>query len=305
MELKALEIKNLSKSFKSDFLIKTTRVLKDVSFSVDEGEIFGFLGPNGAGKTTTIKCMLGLLFPDSGTSTVFGEDSMSEKGRRKIGFLPEHPYFYDYLTPEELLKFTAGLFDLPKTDLDSKITQLLTLVGLKGKEKIKLRKFSKGMVQRAGFAQALIHDPSLIIFDEPFSGLDPIGRKELRDIILNLREEGKTVFFSSHILQDMEMIADTVGIILNGEIRRQGKISDLLSKTTSSIEIVYRNIDEAFPETHGIKYSVKDGYMLTSTQDHDEKDRIVKLITENGGNIISVTQNKMTLEDIFIKETDS
>ncbi len=305
MELKALEINNLSKSFKSDFLVKTTKILKNISFTVEQEEIFGFLGPNGAGKTTTIKCILGLLFPDSGTTKVFGEDSFSQKGRRKLGFLPEHPYFYDYLTPEELLRFTAGLFDMPAKNLDNRIAQLLTLVGLKGKEKIKLRKFSKGMVQRAGFAQALIHDPGLIIFDEPFSGLDPIGRKELRDIIINLKKEGKTIFFSSHILQDMEMIADTVGIILNGEIRKQGKLDDLLSETTSSIEIVFRNISPDKLKDQDIQLSSKDDLFIATTESHSKKDEIVKSISEQGGSIVSITQNKLTLEDIFIKEIDS
>lgn len=193
--MKALEIKNLKKTFKSNFLIKKYHVLKDINLNVEQGEVYGFLGPNGAGKTTTIKCILGITFPDAGEISLLGHPANTIESKKKLGFLPEQPYFYDYLTPVELLTFTGRLFGIPGPALAKRIQELIHRVGLEGKEHIKLKKFSKGMLQRIGLAQALVHNPELLILDEPFSGLDPIGRKELRDIILSLKEEGKTVFF--------------------------------------------------------------------------------------------------------------
>ncbi len=300
--MKALEIKNLQKSFKSNFLIKQYHILKGINLQVDPGEIYGFLGPNGAGKTTTIKCVLGIIFPDEGEITIDGQPSGTIKSRKSLGFLPEHPYFYDYLTPGELLSFTAQLFNIPRKKATGKITELIKLVGLEGKEDIKLRKFSKGMIQRIGLAQSLIHEPDLLILDEPFSGLDPIGRKELRDIIVTLREKGKTIFFSSHILQDMELIVDKVGIILNGETRREGKLSELVSQTVYNYEIVCRDLDETFFKERQLNAGQQDDQFIINAETNDETNQLIQAICAAKGKILSVTPAKKTLEDIFLKE---
>ncbi len=229
--MNALEIKALSKSFRSNFLYKKTSILKNVDINVNKGSIYGFLGLNGAGKTTTIKCILGLTRPDHGTIRLFGKETGKASDRASIGFLPESPYYYDYLNAKETLALSGKLSSLSNEKIKERTAKIISLVGLDGKEDLLLKKFSKGMLQRVGLAQALINDPDLIILDEPFSGLDPIGRKELRDIILSLKAEGKTIFFSSHILQDMELIVDDIGILMNGKITKEGKLKDLVKKT--------------------------------------------------------------------------
>jgi ABC-2 type transport system ATP-binding protein len=300
--MNALEIKNLNKSFRSNFTIKVYHILKGIDITVEKGEIYGFLGPNGAGKTTTMKCILGIIFPDSGEISILGQPAQRAESRRRVGFLPEHPYFYDYLTAEELLIFTGMLFSIPKKKIRERAKALIELVGLKNKKDIKLKKYSKGMIQRVGLAQALVHDPDFIILDEPFSGLDPIGRKELRDIILSLKNAGKTIFFSSHILQDMEMIVDRVGIILDGEIKKQGKLSDLISHSVRYYEIVFTSIDEKTLINQPIKYVLKDSDYITKFKTNEETNQNLEWITKNKGKILSVTPVRMTLEDIFLKE---
>jgi len=300
--MKALEVKNLHKSFRSNFMIKTYHILKGIDISVERGEIFGFLGPNGAGKTTTMKCILGIIFPDSGEISILGEPAQKTLSRRYIGFLPEHPYFYDYLTAEEFLSFTGKLFSLPRKANQDRTKELLELVGLWNKKHIKLKKYSKGMIQRVGLAQALMHNPNLIILDEPFSGLDPIGRKELRDIILSLRNAGKTIFFSSHILQDMEMMVDRVGIILNGEIKKQGRLSELISHSVNYYEIVFTGIDKDTLSDCPMDYSLQDKNYITKLNSLEEANRVLDWLVARKTVILSVTPVKMTLEDIFLKE---
>jgi ABC-2 type transport system ATP-binding protein len=300
--MKALEIKGLKKSFRSNFLIKKYNILKGIDLSVEKGEIYGFLGPNGAGKTTTIKCVLGLLSPDQGEILIDGQPATTPAARRHLGFLPENPYFYDYLTARELLFFSASLFRLPDAAARERVPILLHQVGLSGHEELKLRKYSKGMIQRLGLAQALINNPDLLILDEPFSGLDPIGRKDLRTLILSLREQGKTVFFSSHILQDMELMVDRVGIILNGTIRRQGKLSELIARSTQYYEIVCAQIAEKELAQIQANYAVRDGhYVITLASDADVN-LVVESIIHRNGRIVAVTPVKMTLEDIFFNE---
>jgi ABC-2 type transport system ATP-binding protein len=300
--MNALEIKDLHKTFKSNFLIRQYHILKGIDITVEKGEIYGFLGPNGAGKTTTMKCILGIIFPDSGEISIFGQSAKYVESRRNVGFLPEHPYFYDYLTPEELLMFTGMLFSLPKQRIREKTAELLDLVGLSGKRDIKLRKFSKGMIQRVGLAQALIHDPDFVILDEPFSGLDPIGRKELRDVIFSLKHAGKTIFFSSHILQDMEMMVDRVGIILEGEIRKEGKLSDLISHSVRYYEISFSGIAEEILTRESMQYTVQDNDYYVKVESNQAVNDTINWITGKNGNIISVTPVKHTLEDIFLEE---
>lgn len=300
--MKALEIKGLHKSFKSNFLIKQYHILKGIDVNVEKGEIYGFLGPNGAGKTTTMKCILGIIFPDSGEITIYGQPAGRISSRKIVGFLPEHPYFYDYLTPEELLMFTGRLFNLSKAKIREKSAELMDLVGLTQKKHIKLRKFSKGMIQRIGLAQALIHDPDFVILDEPFSGLDPIGRKELRDIILGLREAGKTVFFSSHILQDMEMMVDRVGIILNGEIKKEGRLSELISHSVHYYEIVFTGISGVILAELDIECQFRDEDYIATAASIDETNRVIRKLSESKAKIKAVTPIKRTLEDIFLEQ---
>ncbi|NTV81976.1 MAG: ABC transporter ATP-binding protein, partial [Candidatus Aminicenantes bacterium] len=189
----AIRIQGLRKDFRLGFIPKTREILKGITLAVREGEIFGYLGPNGAGKTTTIKCLLGLIRPDAGTIEILGRSHLSPRSRESLGFLPENPYFYDYLTAREFLAFTADLFGLGKREKEERIRRLLALVGLERAADLPLRKYSRGMLQRAGLAQALINDPKLVILDEPLGGMDPIGRKEIRDIIVRFKDEGKTV----------------------------------------------------------------------------------------------------------------
>jgi len=298
----AIKILNLKKSFVSDFMVKRTEVLKGLSLNVKEGEIYGFLGQNGAGKTTTIKCLLGLIKPDSGEMLIFGKKSNTVSGRKEIGFLPEHPYFYDYLTVEELLVFTARLFSMKKKLYSKRIYELIEKVGMKGKENLKLRKLSKGMIQRVGLAQALVNDPKILILDEPFSGLDPIGRKEVRDVILSLKDSGKTVFFSSHILQDMEMIADRVGMVLNGKIIKEGILSEMISNQVSYYETSFYGISEEVLKTNGYRFIKRGEHFVIRTNSNKEVNDLIEFLIMNKGKIDSVNRIGQSLEDIFLKE---
>jgi ABC-2 type transport system ATP-binding protein len=300
--MNTLNIKHLKKYYKSKFLLRNIKVLDDINISVESGQIYGFLGANGAGKTTTIKCVIGLLHADGGEIEVFGEPKKSVKLNQRIGFLPEQPYFYSYLTGAELLEFSAMLFSIPKEKVKPRIRELIEQVGLKSKEDVKILKYSKGMLQRIGLAQALINDPDLLILDEPFSGLDPIGRKELRDIILNLKKQGKTIFFSSHILHDMEMIVDKVGIIINGVTRKEGNLNELITQTVDSYEIIFTAVDEGILRTNRINYIKKGRDFIAEVKNQDVMNNIVEFIMLNQGRIISVTPVKKTLEDIFLME---
>lgn len=300
--MKALEIIELTKSFKSDFFFKSINVLNSVNINVEKGSIYGFLGPNGAGKTTTIKCVLGLTYPDSGSINVFGKPLGAVTDREKIGFLPENPYYYDYLTAKETLFFSGRLFSIPRNEIKKRSDEILKLVNLHGKENIKLKKFSKGMLQRIGLAQALINNPDLVILDEPFTGLDPMGRKELRDIIIALKAEGKTVFFSSHILQDMEMIVDDVGIMIDGKISKEGKLRDLLGEMIKYHEIVTLNLKEKVLKDSGYKYSRIEKKYIIKLENRENLNNVFKFIEKNGGECISVSRVSRSLEDIFIQE---
>lgn len=303
--MKALEIKGLKKTFHSNFLIKKYQVLKGIDLEVEKGEIYGFLGPNGSGKTTTIKCVLGLLAADAGEVRIAGLPASALAARRRVGFLPENPYFYDYLTAREFLRFSAAICEVPAAEAESRIAALVHRVGLSGHEDKKLRKFSKGMIQRLGLAQALVNDPELLILDEPFSGLDPVGRKDMRLLILALREQGKTVFFSSHILQDMEMMVDRVGIILGGAIRRQGRLSELINRSTQYVEVACDGIGAKELAQIRPEFSSRDGFFLITLPDDNEVNLVVESIIHMGGRIVAVQPVKMTLEDIFFSEMAS
>ncbi len=297
----AIRIAGLRKSFRLGFIPKTKEILKDVDFSVQEGEIFGYLGPNGAGKTTTIKCLLGLIFPDAGTIEIYGEPHTSYKARQNLGFLPENPYFYDYLTATEFLEFYADLFGLGREVKAKRIASLIKLVGLERASTLQLRKFSRGMLQRIGIAQALVNDPKLVVLDEPLGGMDPLGRKEIRDIILRFKEEGKTVLFTSHILQDIEMICDHVAIIVGGRVVKKGALQELVSEKVLFTEIVLSGIPPAALEGLGESFSVKGERILLRIFKDENIARVLSMIAEGRGKVVSLSPRTETLEDIFVE----
>ena len=234
-----LAIEGLTKSYPTGFWRKPVRVLSDLTCDVRENEIVGFLGPNGAGKTTTIKILNRLAFPDAGKVTLFGEDVWGRgEFRRRIGFMPEQPYFYEYLTGGEFLRLCGQLCGMSRGETESRSSALLSRVGLSEARDIAIRKYSKGMMQRLGLAQALLHDPELVILDEPMSGLDPMGRMEVRGIIRELKAAGKTVFFSSHIISDVEALCDRVIMLHKGRKVAEGRVEDLVGAETLYIELV-------------------------------------------------------------------
>lgn len=296
----ALLIKDLHKSFKTGFIPKRKKILDGITLEVKRGEIFGYLGPNGAGKTTTLKCVLGLIFPDKGKITIFGYSNLSVRAKEKIGFLPENPYFYDYLTATEFLGFYSDLTLVKKEGKQAKVDSLIKLVGLEHAAGLQLRKFSRGMLQRIGLAQALINDPSLIFLDEPLGGLDPLGRKEIRDVIIRLKEEGKTVFLSSHILQDIEMICDRVAILVEGQIINQGALQDMISEKVSVTEITISGMQAEDCEGLGECYSAQEGRILLKVFEEDKIPDALQRIQAKKGKIHSLIPRTETLEDLFV-----
>jgi ABC-2 type transport system ATP-binding protein len=295
-----LKIENLHKSFKTGFIPKRKKILKGLSLGVHGGEIFGYLGPNGAGKTTTIKCILGLIFPDDGKIELFGHPHLSLKAKEKIGFLPENPYFYDYLTATEFLRFYSDITLVKKEDRQNQIDRLLDMVGLKHAASLQLRKFSRGMLQRIGLAQSLVNNPSLVLLDEPLGGLDPVGRKEMRDVIVKLKEEGKTVFLSSHILQDIEMICDRVAILVEGQIINQGSLQDLISEKILFTEVTLSGVHPHDLGGFGELYSVAGERILLRVFDEDKIEDVFQRVKEKKGRIHSLIPRTETLEDLFV-----
>ncbi len=297
----AIRIRDLQKTFRLGFIPKPRPVLKGITLAVREGEIFGYLGPNGAGKTTTIKCLLGLIRPDAGSVEIFGRSHLSPRSREPLGFLPENPYFYDYLSAREFLAFTADLFGLERRVKEERIGRLLKLVGLERAADLPLRKYSRGMLQRAGLAQALVNDPRLVILDEPLGGMDPLGRKEIRDIIVRFKDEGKTVFFTSHILQDIEMICDRVAIIVGGRIVKEGALGDLVSEKVLFTEATIAGVaPEAFSGL-GESVSARGDRVLLRIFDESKVDEVLDLVRGRGGRLLSLSPRTETLEDIFVE----
>lgn len=281
--------------------------LHEVSLSVGHGEIFGFLGPNGAGKTTTMKIVLGLMRATSGTIELLGRPALDVDMHKNIGYLPESPYFYDYLTAEEFLWFYGRLGRVNESDLRQRIPALLERVGLTEARSRPLRKFSKGMLQRIGLAQALIHDPELVMLDEPMSGLDPVGRKDVRDIILGLRDQGKTIFFSTHIISDVEMICDRVGILAKGKMLAVGSIEELVNRNVAqSVEVVCEGINgESIPLVKEVAMRILQRgtrcWMAIPGQQRLED--VLAAIRQAGGRLVSVIPHKGSLEEIFLEQT--
>lgn len=300
----AIRIEGLIKRFRSGWPGRPpATVLDGLSLSVREGEIFGFLGPNGSGKTTTIKVLMGLIRATAGTAEIFGKPAGDVQVRRRIGFLPESPYFYDYLTAEEFLNFYGNLSGMGRDRLRVRVPQLLEMVGLAEARTRQLRKFSKGMLQRVGLAQAIIHDPELVILDEPMSGLDPIGRKQVRDLILGLRDQGKTVFFSTHIIPDVEMICDRVGVIAKGKLLTTGRVDELAGHGhTQSVEIVCQGITiSEIPaiQTMAVRVLQRGPQALIVLPRPDRLEDLLGEIRKHGGRLISVTPQKGSLEELF------
>lgn len=304
--MKAISIENLTKTYRAGWPgSPTITALAGLSLSVQAGEIYGFLGPNGAGKTTTLKILIGLMRASKGNAVVLGSPAGDVKTHRRIGFLPESPYFYDYLTAEEFLGFYGRLAGMSHANLSQRITDMLQTVGLTEARTRQLRKFSKGMLQRIGLAQALIHDPELVILDEPMSGLDPIGRKQVRDVILSLRERGKTVFFSSHILPDVEMICDRVGIIRNGELLAEGTVDELVHRDhTHSVEVVCEGLDgKSLDGIRGVASRLiqRGRQCLIVLPNQDCVGKVLAEVTDHRGRLISVTPQKRSLEELFLE----
>jgi ABC-2 type transport system ATP-binding protein len=287
------------------FTNRKTVALQNLSLDIPQGEIFGLLGPNGAGKTTTIKILMGIHYQTSGTARIMGKPLGDRQVKSRIGFLPENPYFYDYLKGWEFLDFYGQLYGLPKAQRRKKVEQLLDQVGLSHAANIPLRGYSKGMNQRIGLAQAMMNDPEIIVLDEPQSGLDPLGRKEVRDIIISLRDAGKTVFFSSHILSDAEMICDRVGILYKGELKSIGRLGELLSDSVAEWELVVRGVSDEVMEQwrpHLKRLIKSEGDFLAVAGKEDLTREIISAVISHGGELVSLTPRRQSLEDYFIRE---
>lgn len=279
--------------------------VEDLTLTVQDGEIFGFVGPNGAGKTTTIKMLMGLIHPTRGQAFIFDAPIPSRASKRRIGYLPEHPAWYEFLTGREALRFFAKLAEVPVPEQARRCEELLALVGLTEAADRQIRKYSKGMQQRLGIAQALVADPAFVVLDEPMSGLDPIGRKEVRDLILELKRRGKTVFFSTHILPDVETLCDRVGVILNGRLRDVGRLGDLLSPRVRQVEVTAVVPGPARePFGRGRLLSAEGDRLTVAFDDPAAADAAVAAAAGGGGRVISVTPHRETLEDFFVRRIE-
>lgn len=302
-----IEIINLTKDYEVGFLKKAkVRALDHLSLEVRRGEIFGFLGPNGAGKTTTLKLLMRLIYPTEGTARILGHSIDDVATRSRIGYLPENPYFYDYLSGRELLEYFGALFGLPEDVASARGKELLSAVGLDAdRANRQLRKYSKGMLQRIGIAQALVNDPEIVFMDEPMSGLDPIGRREVRDLLLSLREQGKTVFFSSHILSDVEALCDRAAILSRGKLVRCGTVQELTGIQDSTLEVVALGIEasllgrfsEIIPSLQSATATPNGVHLIL--HDESEIDPTLALIRECGGELVSINRRRASLEDAF------
>jgi len=302
----AIEIFALEKQYRVGFWKKKPKqALEPLTLSVEEGEIFGYLGPNGAGKTTTLKLLMRLIFPTGGSARILGKDIGDPSLKKDIGFLPEQPYFYDHLTARELLDYYADLSGVPAKDRTRKVESALARVGLPDSGNTQLRKFSKGMLQRVGIAQSIIHNPKLIFLDEPMSGLDPIGRREVRDLIQGLKEEGKTIFFSTHILSDAETLCDRVGVINKGKLRGIGVLADLAREVSGKVEIIWEGSGARDGiEALGGRVHITSG-TLRAVVAEDKLDAAIDAIRGRGEKIVSITPVRVTLEEFFLEQLNN
>ncbi|HVG20639.1 MAG TPA: ABC transporter ATP-binding protein [Blastocatellia bacterium] len=302
-----IELDQLTKDYEVGHLRKRkVRALDRLTLEVRRGEIFGFLGPNGAGKTTTLKLLMRLIYPTEGTARILGNPIDDVATHSRIGYLPENPYFYDYLSGRELLEYTAALFGIPKDQARARASDLLEVVGLDGERAGRqLRKYSKGMLQRIGIAQALVNDPEVVFLDEPMSGLDPIGRREVRDLMLSLRAKDKTVFFSSHILSDVEALCDRAAILSRGKLVRCGTVQELTGNQDSALEVVAVGIDPAKLSRFQASLTSLESAVATPNgvrlvlRDENEVDAALAIIRQCEGKLVSINPRRASLEDIF------
>jgi ABC-2 type transport system ATP-binding protein len=299
----AIEILGLEKTYMIGFWRKRPkRALRPLHLTVEEGEIFGFLGPNGAGKTTTLKMLMGLVFPTSGSARILGHDWTDPAIKAQIGFLPEQPYFYDHLTAHELLNYYGQLSGVPSHGRQSRIESILERVGLHDIKRLQLRKFSKGMLQRVGIAQAILHDPKLVFLDEPMSGLDPLGRREVRDLIEQLKQEGKTVFFSTHILSDAEALCDRVAILHQGELRGVGAVETLTSAVLGKVEVIWQGTSvPASLKALGAECHVT-GDRVRAVLPEDQQDAAIDALRRERIRLIAITPLRTSLEAYFVEK---
>jgi ABC-2 type transport system ATP-binding protein len=296
----AIEIENLTKDYPFGFLhLKKKRSLEGLTMQVEDGEVFGFLGPNGAGKSTTIKLLMSLIFPTAGAAQILGKPISDIGMHRDIGYLPEQPYFYDYLTAAELLDYFARFFNLKAADRRERVERMLKKVGLETAKKIQLRKYSKGMLQRVGLAQAILHDPKVVILDEPMSGLDPLGRREVRDIILELKREGRTILFSTHILSDAEMLCDRVGVIVGGKLRGVGAPDEIVGVKAHGMEILFECAGGG-SESGLLSGATRTGNRYRLQVEEGQLYATLEQLRGTGAKILSVTQVKASLEEYFM-----
>src|ERR1700719_1220928 len=301
MATAAIETENLTKDYPFGFLhLKKKTSLEGLTMRVEEGEVFGFLGPNGAGKTTTIKLLVGLIFPTGGTARILGKSIDDVSMHQDIGYLPEQPYFYDYLTAAELLDYFARIHDLPAQERKARADGMLKKVGLETARKIQLRKYSKGMLQRVGLAQAILHDPKVVILDEPMSGLDPLGRREVRDIILELKREGRTILFSTHILSDAAMLCDRVGVIVGGKLRGVGAPDEIVGMKAQAMEILFEYTAIAAGLDGLLSKAKQLGKRYQLQVPEANLYATLQQLGSAGATILSVTQVKATLEEYFM-----
>ncbi|MCC6650396.1 MAG: ABC transporter ATP-binding protein [Candidatus Eisenbacteria bacterium] len=304
----AVRIAGLTKTYRSNWSLKTTRGLESLNLEVQRGEVFGYLGPNGAGKTTTLKILTGLLKPTSGSAWLLGEPIENVSSRARLGFLPEQPYFYDYLNGVEYLEFVARLSGMPAQPALKAARRWLGRVGLGEREKLVLRKYSKGMLQRLGLAAALVHDPELIILDEPMSGLDPFGRRDVRDLILEQRERGVTVMFSSHILPDVETLCDRVAILLRGRLERVATVGELVEGGGARIE--FRCAGEPLLELpvawrECLTRAQRTGETFFTLTDASQQQAVLGWLVARGVEVRAVTPQRNTLEELFMAAAES
>jgi ABC-2 type transport system ATP-binding protein len=304
MSANLIEVENLSKSYRQGFWMREVPAVMDVTFHVPCGEIFGFLGPNGAGKTTTIKMLTGLTSPTSGHARLFGMDVSNPAARQRLGFLPESPYVYPYLTPTEFVSLCGELSGLSPRIARSRALETLKYVGIAYAADRPVLKLSKGMLQRTGIAAALVADPELLILDEPMSGLDPVGRKEVRDLIVDERRRGRTIFFSTHILTDVQTLCDRVAILRKGRLVVSGKISDLLKRETHRSNVTTEPNDgfKRVCDAAGHSSELLGNRLVVRVEGEAALQELLAQATALGVKILEVTPNQETLEDLFLRE---
>lgn len=303
--MNAIETDNLTKDYRIGFWRKRVRVLSEVNLVVRRGEIFGYLGPNGAGKTTTLKILMGLARPTSGEARILEQPLGDVRTKEQVGFLPEQPYFYEYLTGREILDFYGQLFGLHRSDRRERIEKLARQLWIESALDLPLRKYSKGMLQRIGLVQALLNDPKLVLLDEPMSGLDPIGRREVRDLLLGLKEEGKTVFFSSHVIPDVEMVCDRVGILVSGRLVAQGHLDEMLEAKVASIEVtvsaVPPEVVQGLDPLLVTKPLARGEKLLLTVKDEGALADLLAHLVEAKAMVHSIIPQRESLEEYFLR----